>query len=72
MLLMLCFVVAQADEQVMGLLAVPVQRAFALSDQGMNIGQLADELGYASASAFGKMFAKQFGRAPRKVLGGLG
>ncbi len=34
----------------------------------MNIGQLADELGYASASAFGKMFAKQFGQAPRRVL----
>jgi|ThiBio_inoc_plan_1041526.scaffolds.fasta_scaffold15830_1 AraC-like DNA-binding protein/mannose-6-phosphate isomerase-like protein (cupin superfamily) len=49
-----------------------LMRAFALSDQGMNIGQLADELGYASASAFGKMFAKQFGRAPRKVLGGVG
>jgi AraC-like DNA-binding protein len=45
-----------------------LMRAFALSDQGMNIGQLADELGYASASAFGKMFAKQFGQAPRKVL----
>lgn len=45
-----------------------LMRAFALSDQGMNIGQLADELGYASASAFGKMFAKQFGQAPRRVL----
>jgi AraC-like DNA-binding protein/mannose-6-phosphate isomerase-like protein (cupin superfamily) len=45
-----------------------LMRAFALSGQGMNIGQLADELGYASASAFGKMFAKQFGQAPRQVL----
>ncbi|MGC4396117.1 AraC family transcriptional regulator [Hydrogenophaga sp. T2] len=46
-----------------------LMRAFALADQGLNVGQLADQLGYASASAFGKMFAKQFGCAPRGVLG---
>jgi AraC-like DNA-binding protein len=49
-----------------------LMRAFALSELGMNVGQIGLELGYGSASAFGKMFAKQFGRAPRAVLGSAG
>ena len=48
LLLMLCFVVAQADKQVMGLLAVPVQRAFALSDT---------QLGFLQGGAFAIAFA---------------
>lgn len=46
-----------------------LMRAFALSELGMSVGQIGLELGYGSASAFGKMFAKQFGRPPRVVLG---
>jgi AraC-like DNA-binding protein len=43
-------------------------RAFVLAEQGMNVTQVAFELGYSSSSAFSKMLRKQFGGAPRQVL----
>lgn len=47
LLLLLCFILAQADKQVMGLLAVPVQREFLLSDSQLGLLQ-----GVAFAIAF--------------------
>lgn len=48
LLLMACFVLAQADKQVMGLLAIPVQRTFALNDT---------QLGFLQGGAFAIAFA---------------
>lgn len=48
MLLMACFVLAQADKQVIGLLAVPVQEALGLSDT---------QLGFLQGGAFAIAFA---------------
>lgn len=48
LLLMACFVLAQADKQVMGLLAVPVQQAFLLTDT---------QLGFLQGGAFAIAFA---------------
>jgi AraC-like DNA-binding protein len=45
-----------------------LMRAFVLTEQGMNVTQVAFELGYSSSSAFSKMLRKQFGGAPRQVL----
>jgi AraC-like DNA-binding protein len=47
-----------------------LMRAFALSESGLGVGQIAFELGYSSGSAFSKMFVKQFGQSPRAVLKG--
>lgn len=46
-LFLLCFVLAQADQQVMGLLAVPIQREFALSNSQLGLLQ-----GFAFAMAY--------------------
>jgi MFS family permease len=48
LLFTLCFILAQADKQVMGLLAVPVQTSFALTDT---------ELGLLQGGAFALAFA---------------
>lgn len=48
LLFMLCFVLAQADKQVLGLIAVPLQRSFALTDT---------ELGFLQGAAFALAFA---------------
>lgn len=48
LLLMACFILAQADKQVMGLLAVPVQNAFSLNDT---------QLGFLQGGAFAIAFA---------------
>lgn len=45
---MVCFVLAQADKQVIGLLAVPIQRTFDLSDS---------QLGFLQGGAFALAFA---------------
>ncbi len=45
-----------------------LMRAFVLAEQGMNVTQVAFELGYSSSSAFSKMLRKQLGGAPRQVL----
>lgn len=48
LLLLVCFIFAQADKQVMGLLAVPIQRSFGLSDT---------QLGLLQGGAFAIAFA---------------
>ncbi len=47
MLLMLCFILAQADQQVMGLLAVPIQEEFGLSNSQLGLLQ-----GFAFSMAY--------------------
>lgn len=47
LLLMLCFILAQADQQVMGLLAVPIQEEFGLSNSQLGLLQ-----GFAFSMAY--------------------
>jgi AraC-like DNA-binding protein len=44
-------------------------KAFALFDEGLSVTQVALELGYASPSAFTKMFRRAMGEAPTALLG---